>query len=248
MTFLLQNHPSNASFQLDHFQEGFKTHAAMSKSLFVYLPILSLLAGCAATPQPAQRQPASTTAPSAAVADVNTAPAASDDGYETVFVPPPTGSLLGGGSVRVPKRAVTGTDETALISHIRHLNAAAGSKDERPYVMAAVSKATGVSERELQAQQDMLRLRFGELCAINAIARVNSNKVGEIAALKSKGKTWTDLAKSNGVNIASVVQTARNASELTTSQYSSAAERARGGHEKWKEMGVKMQPNVSPGN
>jgi hypothetical protein len=111
-----------------------------------------------------------------------------------------------------------------------------------------VSKATGVSQRELQAQQDTLRLRFGELCAINAIARGNSNKVGEIAALKSKGRTWTDLAKSNGVNIASVVQTARNASEMTTDQYSNYAERARGGHEKWKDMGVRMQPNVSPGN
>ena len=203
----------------------------MSKSPFVYLSILSLLAGCAATPQPAQRQPAATTGPSAAVADVNTAPAASDQDYETVFVPPPVGSLLGGGSVRVPKKTVAGTDETALLSHIRRLNAAAGTKEERPYVVAAVSRATGVSERELQAQQDILRLRFGELCAINAIARGNSNKVGEIATLKSKGKTWTDLAKSNGVNIATVVQAARNASEMTATQYSNYAERAGGGHE-----------------
>jgi hypothetical protein len=220
----------------------------MSKSPFVYLSVLSLLAGCAAPPQPAQPQAAATTGPSTTVADINSAPAASNDDYETVFVPPPTGSLLGGGSVRVPKRAVTGTDEAALLGHIRHLNAAAGSKEERPYVVAAVSKATGVSQRELQAQQDMVRLRFGELCAINAIARGNSNKVGEIAALKSKGKTWTDLAKSNGVNIASVVQAARNASEMTTNQYSNYAERARGGHEKFKDMGIKVQPNIGQGN
>jgi uncharacterized protein YerC len=220
----------------------------MSKSLFAYLSVLSLLVGCAATPQPAQRQPAATTGPSATVADVNTAPAANDDAYDTVFVPPPVGSLLGGGSVRVPKRAVTGTDETALLTHIRRLNAAAGAKEERPYVVAAVSKATGVSARELQAQQDVLRLRFGELCAINAIARGNSKKVGEIAALKSKGKTWTDLAKSNGVNIATVVQMARNASEMTANQYSNYAERAWGGQAKWKDLGVKIQPNVSQGN
>ena len=61
-------------------------------------------------------------------------------------------------------------------------------------MVAAVSRATGVSERELQAQQDSLRLRFGELCAINAIARGDSGKVQGIAPLKSKGKTWTQLA------------------------------------------------------
>jgi len=219
----------------------------MCKSLFAYLSVLSLLVGCSATQQPAQRQPAATTGPATTVADVNTAPAGGDQDYETVFVPPPVGSLLGGGSVRVPKRAVTGTDEAALLTHIRRLNAAAGSKDERPYVVAAVSKATGVSQKELQAQQDVLRLRFGELCAINAIARGNSNKVGEIAALRSKGKTWTDLAKSNGVNIATVVQTARDASQMTADQYSNWADRQSGGQRKYEELGIHPQPNVRPG-
>jgi hypothetical protein len=218
----------------------------MSKSLFVYLSILSLLAGCAAPPQPAQRQ--ASAGQSATAAAVNASPAQNDDDYETIFVPPPVGSLLGGGSVRVPKKSISGSDEAALLGHIRRLNAAAGTQVERAYVVAAVSRATGVSERELQAQQDVLRLRFGELCAINAIARGNSNKVGEIASLKSKGKTWTDLAKSNGVNIATVVQTARNASEMTASQYSNYVDRANGRDDKLKNIGVKIQPNVSQGN
>src|SRR3954470_7824943 len=118
----------------------------MSKSPFVYFSIVALLAGCTATQQPAQRQPAATTGPAANVADVNTAPAASDQDYETVFVPPPVGSLLGGGSMRVPKRVVSGTGEASLLTHIRRLNAAAGTKEERPYVVAAVSKVTGVSQ------------------------------------------------------------------------------------------------------
>ena len=218
----------------------------MSKSPVVYISIFSLLAGCAAPPQPAQRQAAS--GQSATAASVNAAPAANDDDYDVVFVPPPTGSLLGGGSVHVPKKSISGNDETALLGHIRRLNAAAGSKDERPYVVAAVSRATGVSERELQAQQDVLRLRFGELCAINAIARGNSNKVESIASLKSRGKTWTELATSNGVSIAAVVQTARNASEMTVNRFSNSAERTKGGQEKLKDMGVKIQPNVSQGN
>src|SRR6266700_3487526 len=99
----------------------------MSKSPVVYLSIFSLLAGCAAPTQPAQRQAAA--GQSATVADVNAAPTANDDDYETIFVLPPVGSLLGGGSVRVPKKNISGTDETALLSHIRRLNAAAGTKE-----------------------------------------------------------------------------------------------------------------------
>ncbi len=163
-----------------------------------------------------------------------------------MFVPPPTGSLLGGGSVRVAKKKITGNDENALLGSINHLNAAAGTRDERPYVVSAISKATGVSERELQAQQDVLQLRFGELCAINAIARGNSNKVQEIATLKARGRTWTQLANSNGLSIAAVVQTTRNADEMTVASYSNAMERAKGGQQKLNQMGVHPQPTGRP--
>ena len=158
-----------------------------------------------------------------------------------MFVPPPTGSLLGGGSVRIAKRKITGNDESALLDGINHLNAAAGTRAEHPYVVSAISKSTGVSERELQAQQDVLQLRFGELCAINAIARGNSNKVQEIATLKARGRTWTQLANSNGLSIAAVVQTTRNADEMTVASYSNAMERAKGGREKLKSIGAHPQ-------
>ena len=220
----------------------------MPKSLLGLLLTLLTVAGCS-TPQPAANsqaaagQSTSTSGQSASTAAVNTAPAADSQEYETVFVPPPTGSLLGGGSVRVPK-TYSGNDENALLGNIRRLNAAAGAKDERPYVVSAVSKVTGVSQRELQAQQDVLRLRFGELCAINAIARGNSNKVQEIATLRSKGRSWTDLAASNGVNIASVTQTTRNAADLTASSYSNSAERQKGDQRKLEQLGV--GPQVRP--
>ncbi len=109
------------------------------------------------------------------------------------------------------------------------------------YVVTAISKATGVSERELQAQQDVLQLRFGELCAINAIARGDSNKVQEIATLKARGRTWTQLANSNGLSIAAVVQTTRNADEMTVASYSNAMERAKGGQDKMKTINAHPQ-------
>ena len=142
------------------------------------------------------------------------APAQDPGNYRTVYVPPPVGSHLGGGYVRVPIES-QGTDESALLGMITKLNAAGGEKRERQFVLEAVSRSTGVSQRELQAQQDILRLRFGDLCAINAIARGNSDKVQQIATLRSKGSTWTQLAKANGVNIATVVQTTRNADQIT---------------------------------
>ena len=215
----------------------------MFRSLFSGLSALCLVASCAAPQQSARPQAAA--GQSAAVGTVDSAPAGNDADYETIFVPPPVGSMLGGGSVRVAKN-YSGNDEKALLGNIRRLNAAAGTRDERPFVVSAVSRVTGVSERELQAQQDRLQLRFGELCAINAIARGNSNKVQEIATLKSRGLTWTDLARSNGLSIATVAQTARNANELTINSYSNSAERSKGAQRKLQEAGVRY--GKIPGN
>jgi uncharacterized protein YerC len=214
----------------------------MFKSLLALLSTLCLVAGCAA-PQPTA-SPQAAAGNAAAVATVDSAPAADDQEYETVFVPPPVGSLLGGGAVRVAK-TYSGNDEKALVGNIRRLNAAAGTQNERPFVVSAVSHVTGVSERDLQAQQDRLRLRFGELCAINTIAHGNTAKVQEIADLKSKGRSWTDLAKANGLSIANVAQVARNANDMTIAAYSNSAERKKGGQRKLLEMGVR--PQVPPG-
>jgi uncharacterized protein YerC len=214
----------------------------MIKSLVGSLSLLCLVGGCAAPQQSAAPQAAA--GQSAAVRTVDSAPAGDDQGYETVFVPPPVGSLLGGGSVRVAKN-YSGNDEKALLGNIRRLNAAAGTQSERRFVVSAVSRVTGVSERELQAQQDILQLRFGELCAINAIARGNTNKVQEIATLKSRGRSWTDLARANGLSIGTVTQVARNANDLTINSYTNSAERAKGGQQKLKDMGV--HPQRQPG-
>lgn len=215
----------------------------MLKSLTGLLSALCLLGGCA-MPESARTQ--SSAGSSVASTAVDAPPKEDNQDYDTIYVPPPVGSHLGGGYVRVPKKSVGGTGETALLSSIRHLNAAAGTQAERPYVVAAVARVTGVSERELQAQQDRLRLRFGELCAINAIAHGNSSKVQEIASMKSQGRSWTDVAKANGLSIATVAKTTQNASELTEASYSNKMDRAKGGQQKLKDLG-RPRPNVPPG-
>lgn len=217
----------------------------MCKSVLGLVSTLGLVVSCAG-PQPAGvPQAAAGQSQSAAVATVDSASSADSQEYDTIFVPPPVGSMLGGGSVRVPKK-YAGNDEKALAGHIRSLNAAAGSQAERPFVVSAVARATGVSAQALQAQQDSLRLRFGELCAINAIAHGNTNKVREIAGLRSQGRSWTDVAKANGLSVASVVQVTRNASDLTVSTFSNSADRRKGGQRKLQEAGVRTL--ARPGN
>lgn len=211
----------------------------MKKYLFsgLLLPF-AFLGGCA---MPATHPGATASASSASQSSASESGA----GYHSVWVPPPAGSLLGGGYVRVADD-VEGNDEAALLGTINQLNAAGGTRDERPFVIAAVSRTTGVSERELQSQQDRLQLRFGELCAINTISRGHSNKVHEIATLKSKGRSWTELAKANGVSTRAVIQTARNASQITANSYSNSAERANGSQDKMKNLGVR--PPVQSGS
>src|SRR4029453_618984 len=172
-----------------------------------------------------------------AVCLLTAAPPGQDPGnYRTVYVPPPVGSHLGGGYVRVPIET-QGNDESALLGMITKLNAAGGEKRERQFVLEAVSRSTGVSQRELQGQQEILRLRFGDLCAINAIAHGNSDKVHQIATLRAKGSSWTQLANANGVSIAMVVQTTRNADQFAVTSFSNSVDRAKGGDQKWKVLG-----------
>ncbi len=214
----------------------------MHKPLVGIVAIMGLVASCSAPQQSANPQVVATQSSAVGTAD---SAAEIENDYETIYVPPPVGSLLGGGSVRVAKN-YSGNDERSLLGNIRRLNAAAGTPIERPHVVSAIARVTGVSERELQAQQDTLRLRFGELCAINAIARGNRGKVREIATLRATGRSWTELARGNGLSVATVAQVTRNANELTITSFTNSAERKKGGQRKMKEIGVHPQPNVRP--
>jgi hypothetical protein len=217
-------------------------HPYMVKSPFGGLLAAGFLAGCAASPQSAETGAGQ----SVASTGIPAAPAEDQGSYRTIYVPPQVGSHLGGGYVRVPIENL-GNDESALIATITKLNAAGGEKRERQFVIEAVSRSTGVSQRELQAQQDILRLRFGDLCAINAIARGNGDKVQQIATLRSKGSSWTQLANANGMSIATVVQATRNADVFAVTAFSNSVDRANGGPDRLKNMGVHPQKNIREG-
>ncbi len=99
----------------------------MHKPLVGVVATLCMVAGCSAPQQSANS--GAVAGQSVAVGSVDSPIAENEEDFETIYVPPPVGSLLGGGSVRVPKRSYAGNDENALLGSIRRLNAAAGNKD-----------------------------------------------------------------------------------------------------------------------
>ncbi|MGH8095591.1 MAG: hypothetical protein ACREIF_19340 [Chthoniobacterales bacterium] len=135
-----------------------------------------------------------------------------------LWVEPPTGSHIGGGFVN--RGGNTGSnDEPGLANAITAINSAESSQQERSYALAAVSVVSGVSQAQLLKQQNQMRLRLGELLAFNTIARNHQPKVQELVNLRSQGKSWTNLAQANGMNIATVAKIARRANELTVDSY-----------------------------
>ena len=84
--------------------------------------------------------------------------------------------------------------------------------------------------------------------AARAPVAITSDTRMILGKCRATGFVRAKLATSNGVSIASVVQAARNANEMTVNSYTNYAERAKGGQEKLKSIGVKIQPNVRPGS
>jgi len=186
------------------------TQLAMLKSFLGLLSAGCLLASCAAPPQSAGTRSGPTT-----VASASSRPA---ERRQAVWVDAPTGSHVGGGFTRAGN--VTGSnDEPGLVSAIDSIDRAETSQRERPYAISAVAVVSGVSETQLLEQQHRTQLRLGELLALNTIARNRASKVQELAGLRSQGKGWADIARANGMTVASVAQTVRRANDLTVESY-----------------------------
>ena len=189
----------------------------MLKSLFGFLAASFLLASCAAPPQSAGTQ----STPSTAVASVSSRPV---ERRQAVWVDAPTGSHVGGGFVRTGGGSGS-NDEPGLISAIDSINRAETSQRERPFAISAVSVVSGISEGQLLAQQHQTHLRLGELLALNTIAQNRAPKVQELAGLRSQGRSWSDISRANGMNIAAVAQRVRRANDLTVESYLSGLEK-----------------------
>ncbi|HXA10044.1 MAG TPA: hypothetical protein VNW28_08685 [Chthoniobacterales bacterium] len=214
---------------------------AMSKLVVALLSVTFFLAGCAEAPQ-SQSTGTHSSAAAASVAAVRTQPAASK---RSVWVEPPTGSHIGGGFARASGN--TGSnDEPGLISAINSINQANAHQREQPFVLAAFSQVSGLSQQQVLTLQNQTRLPLGDLLAFNTIARNRQPKVQELAALKASGKSWAALAGANAMNIATVAQTVRTANDLAIRSYLSASENSPGTVQQLQNVGARTQ-TTGPG-
>ncbi len=214
-------------------------------NLVVALVATVILAGCASSPQSggtASTNTTSTSSASTSSAAVAVAPAAPVQPQKSVWVEAPTGSHIGGGFVGRSSTRST-NDEPGLIAAINSINAAETRQREQQFVLRAASQVSGMSQDLILAQQKQMRVRLGELLALNLIARNQPPKVREMINLKAQGKSWTDLARANSISVASVAQTVRKANELAMNSYLKEAQTGGTGTElQLHNQGVSAQP------
>ena len=140
----------------------------------------------------------------------------------TVWVAPPTGSLLGGGVTNAgdaddgpPASAARLSAEYApLRKSIVELDSKAGTEVEGwTLIAAAVSWQTKVPQNTLKQQHSSTGLTFGELLIANSLASGSNTSFESILAMKKKARNWSDLAKQLKINPDSIVARARAATE-----------------------------------
>ena len=131
----------------------------------------------------------------------------------TIWVPPPTGSHLGGGFVETgevknqstSKTAVT-NDNTALGIAVAQLDAKAGTVvDGYALMPVAVSWQTKVPVEILKKQRTTSGLTYGQLLVANSLATGSGKSFDQILKLRAKNQNWSQLAEKLHVGVGSIV-------------------------------------------
>jgi hypothetical protein len=140
----------------------------------------------------------------------------------TVWVEPPTGSLLGRGAVdagdRSDARPTTATasaaEKSSFKTALNDLNAQSATVVEGYSLIGpAVSWQTGVPVEIVKKQRAATGLSFGELLVANSLASGSGKSFNEIMRIKAKTQGWSQLAKQLNINIDSVTARLRTAGE-----------------------------------
>jgi|GEM_PF-2389453 len=140
----------------------------------------------------------------------------------TVWVEPPTGSLLGRGAInagdqgdgRSSAASVSAAEKPTFRTALGDLDAQSATVVEGwSLIGPAVSGQTGVSLDTLKKQRAATGLSFGELLVANSLASGSGKSFNEIVRMKAKAQTWSQLARQLNINIDSISARLRTASE-----------------------------------
>jgi hypothetical protein len=140
----------------------------------------------------------------------------------TVWVEPPTGSLLGRGAIdagdqgdgRSSAATVSAAEKPTFRTALSELNAHSATVVEGLSLIGpSVSGQTGVPLDTLKKQRAATGLSFGELLVANSLASGSGKNFNEIVRMKAKAQTWSHLAQQLNINIDSISARLRTASE-----------------------------------
>jgi hypothetical protein len=140
----------------------------------------------------------------------------------TVWVDPPTGSLLGRGAIKAGDQG-DGRSSAATVSAAEKptFRTALGDLDAQSATVVegwaligpAVTWQTGVPLNTLKKQRAATGLSFSELLVANSLANGSGKSFNEIVRMKAKAQTWSQLAQQLNINIDSISARLRTASE-----------------------------------
>ncbi len=133
---------------------------------------------------------------------------------KTVWVPAPTGSLLGGGYYKTydsdepPKNQAE-----ALADAVASLNYRGRTSAGLAVVLPAVSLQTGVRTETLRAQQASTRMMYGDLLVANTLAKATGKSAFDVIRVHAKKKDWAEAAGELRVTVSSLATIARKTAQ-----------------------------------
>lgn len=141
----------------------------------------------------------------------------------TVWVPPRTGSLIGGGfadagddmaASKSTAATRAGSGNAALGNAIAELDAQSPTTVEGwTLIAAAVANQAGVPVRTLKAQRTSSKLTYGELLVANSLSSGSGKSFEDVVAMHGKGRNWGQMAKEFHIQVDSITARVRAASD-----------------------------------
>lgn len=145
----------------------------------------------------------------------------------SVWVPPPVGSLLGGGYTDTGKKQVSpGAPTTnafnAEPAPLKNALASLDAKSDmiingKSAMVSAVSGQTSVSTTTLKGQRAKTGLSFTELLVANSIAEGSKTSFDSVVAMREKSRAWAEVANRLHVSVNSLTARARAADQAMAS-------------------------------
>ncbi len=166
-----------------------------------------------------------------------------------MWVPAPTGSLLGGGYYKTYSSDEPPKNQAeALADAVTLLNYEAEQARAWQWSFPAVSLQTGVRTETLRAQQASTHMMYGDLLMANALAKATGKSAFDVIRVRAKKKDWAEAAGELRVTVSSLATIARK-TEQSADLAASGGARSRNqtGEQKIEDLGISPSHSLRHG-